>query len=192
MTPLQQLAYSIINYAHNEVNRWSYQGFGMLRYYLAPDWRLHIWDPDRAVDGVSTVHTHPWSATSHVLSQGMADIQYRWVSDPGGDTARQRILCGEGGGLKGDSEFGRLVRFSGSVMTLSPGATYSFSADTIHRSVPDRGAVTLLQRIFSDDSDHADVFFNRRAGWGSAEPRPATPEEVEHFQALALDFEGWE
>jgi hypothetical protein len=83
--------------------QWSIQGFGMLRLYLAPDVRLHVWSESHQVPNVSLIHDHPWHFTSHVLSRKIANVRYR--IEPIGEHTHtmERIRCGPGGGALGDS-----------------------------------------------------------------------------------------
>lgn len=56
--------------------------------------------------------------------------------------------------------------------------------------MPSRGAVTVVKRTFSRQRDRASVFYQGEDGWIDASVRVATPDEVRHFTALAL--ERWE
>lgn len=168
---------------------WSLQGFGMLRCYLDPEkqFRLHIWDPARAAYEVSTLHNHPWDFTSVIISGEVADRTYlvREVDLATRNTHwRQRIQCGEGGGLCGGRQ-GVQVRPLQTNLYRN-GATYGHVAETVHESIPSAGAVTLIRRHFHPDTEHADVLWPVDKVWVSAEPHPATKDEVEHFTRLAL------
>ena len=169
---------------------WSLQGFGMLRLYLPNDRRLHVWSSDHAVEGVSTIHTHPWHFTSTVLSGQVEDVLYcnppcvRIASRP---YRVARILCGEGGGIEGDPA-GRPTRLGTCARVVYlPGQQYRRRASDIHSSNPKPGTVTLVERKPLADCDHAEVYWPDGGDWVSAEPRRATPLEVAEITSAALE-----
>ena len=65
------------------------------------------------------------------------------------------------------------------------GSSYAQSANEIHESFPTPGTVTVVERTFLPDSEHAYVYFTGEK-WGEATPRPATPEEVGAITGHAL------
>jgi len=172
---------------------WSIQGFGMLRAYLAPDevYRLHIWDTKQmSVEDVSTVHDHPWDLDSRIISGMLCNQRYGVVGhSPCGSLGEpwkaQRIRTGEGGHPLEEPQEWWLRRQT--LEVYHPGATYHQDAPEIHESIPTRGCVTVVKRTFSRPRDIATSLYKNTPEWVSAEPRPATPQEVEHFCALALD-----
>lgn len=171
--------------AHPFDRDWSIQGLGMLRTYLDDERveRLHIWDTDQAVGDVSTIHDHPWDFTSRVV-RGRIRNQ-RFVAHGNGSAPEffmAQIVCGEGGGLIGEPWRARIC--SEGVESYSTGEGYSMEAPELHESFPDRGAVTVITRKFHADKDIATVCW-RTGEWVSAEPRPATRAEIEHFVSVA-------
>lgn len=177
---------------------WSMQGLGMLRCYLnGEDLRLHIWDPEQAVDGVSTLHTHPWDMDSLVVCGRVVNQRFlertidpKLESDvnPRTEYMRQMIQCGEGGGLYGEPAPIYLEPQPPEIVTAGYG--YSQRASEIHESRPDPGTVTIIRRRVPEDGhpDFANVYWPADQEWVSAEPRPATRTEVLKFttQAIAL------
>lgn len=168
---------------------WSLQGFGMLRAYLGSDkrTRLHIWDDRYAVDNVSTIHDHPWDFESLVLS---GSIQNRIIGAMLGDPSHhvQRIVCGPGGCAlhrERDMRVGTL-----SQRVYKPGQEYGQAADWLHESIPSRGAVTIVSRTFKEQTEQARVCFPIGTDWVSAEPRPATGDEVASIVGHALNAWG--
>lgn len=119
---------------------WSLQGFGMLRHYLTPTVRLHVWASAFRVKNVSTIHDH-------------------W-------------------------DFRR-----GPIEAFEPGHWYEQRADEIHESLPVDGTVTLVERHFRADTEHARVYYSTPA-WVSAEPRPASRREI--AAAVRLAIARWE
>lgn len=161
--------------------KWSLQGFGMLRLYLSKDVRMHVWHPDFAVKDVSTIHTHPWDFTSHIIAGSIKNVLY--AEQPVGEKFyRQTIRCGEGGcALPGAAE---VLLHERAVEVLNAGQSYDENAEEIHESFPAPGTVTIIERRFKEDTEHAFVYHT--GTWVSAEPRNATPEEVTAITQIAL------
>lgn len=165
---------------------WTIQGFGMLRLYMSPEVRLHVWDPARAFPGVSTIHTHPWDFKSDILVGSLTDRLYvDWIGNGAAAThSRQQIACGAGACTTGEATNASLrVQHE---ITYCPGSGYSMRADEIHESFPARGCVSLITRRFKADTEHADVFFPLNTTWKSSEPRKATPDEIRSMCDNAL------
>lgn len=171
---------------------WSLQGFGMLRLYLSKTVRLHVWNSSKAVPNVSVIHTHPWHFDSHVIAGQIINVRYV-ISDvyPGRACVPHqyaKILCGMGGGIaKGELKEERGVKnlCELPLEIYKEGATYTQSADEIHKSLPTDGTVTIVTRRPLDDPDHAYVFWEK-GDWVSAEPRKATDDEVMEYCQAAL------
>ncbi len=165
---------------------WSLQGFGMLRLYLDDDkrFRLHVWDGRYAVPGVSVMHDHPWSFLSLVIAGEVKNCRFS-LHPHGVGYMRQVIKCGAGGGPVGEPE---VVKMRGDQPEIyGVGDCYSQLANEVHVSVPMDGTVTLIERIFNDDTEHAHVFWPEGTEWVSAEPRLATEEEVRKICLGALE-----
>lgn len=168
---------------------WSIQGFGMLRCYLSTEVRLHIGDSRFKVPDVSTVHDHPWDFTSYIVAGQVT--QYRFVEHPTDGEGFQRsiIRCGVGGGLV-RAECGveapeQVFLRRSDIETYVAGQWYSQRADEIHESLPADGTVTIVERQFKADTEHARVYYQTPA-WVSAEPRAATPREIAEAVGVAL------
>ena len=157
---------------------WSVQGFGMLRTYLdsGKRFRLNIWDSELAVPNVSLIHDHPWDFVSYVISGRFTNIRY--FKDPNGDEYDWMIIrTGPGGGPEGADGTTRMLPSIRPEYYL-PGNYYTQSAEEIHKSVFADGTVTLNDRIYRPDADHATVFWPHGEQWVDAEPRAATLDEV--------------
>lgn len=166
---------------------WSIQGFGMLRTYLDDErvGRLHIWDQEQAIEDVSTVHDHPWDFTSRIVRGYVKNVKFRFLGDRhlgGGHMRVAKIRCGEGGGITED--LGRQRIGMDRTDIFGPGDAYSMFAPELHETFTSPGAVTVIERSFHADRDIATVCW-REGEWVSAEPRPATRHEIEHFVRLA-------
>jgi hypothetical protein len=98
---------------------------------------------------------------------------------------RQTLLCGAGGGLRGGPELVHL--WEGPLERYETGERYEQTADEIHVSTPERGTVTLVEREFLADAEHAHVFWPAGEEWGSAEPRLATADEVAAILGHSLE-----
>lgn len=165
---------------------WTLQGFGMMRLYLDDEQveRLHIWDVGEAFPNVSTIHDHPWDFDSRIVAGQMLNQRYV-IGDPGTgqfDLHSSKLRTGEGGHLIGEPfrvgcERRLVERYVG-------GDEYHQDAPEFHESIPEAGTVTVINRKFHTERDVAQVCWFA-GGWGSAEPRPATEDEIEHFTHLA-------
>ena len=183
--------------------RWSYQGLGMLRLYLSSDVRMHIWCPRFAVKNVSTIHSHPWDFESEIVCGWVVNriwdvafdgfgtswkpnhIRDAYAVDPPTHTLG-RIRCGEGGGLVPDFA-PRPVRLRSREHSYVAGDKYTEEALLLHESFPEDGTVTIVTRRPLPDPDHATVCWPIGEEWVSAEPRPATANEVAIFTNAALE-----
>lgn len=166
---------------------WTVQGLGMIRLYLDPEQRerLHIWDPGSATPDVSTIHDHPWNFTSRIVVGRLENQRYVVDGREPGDFLMQRLRCGIGGGLIDEPR--RVTVVGHPLETYYPGDRYHQDADEFHESIPSPGAVTVITRDFRGNRDVATVCW-RTGDWVSAEPRPATRDEVVHFTNLAASL----
>lgn len=156
---------------------WSLQGFGMLRTYLDPEIRLHIWGKRFQVEDVTLLHTHPWNFNSLVVAGRVANIRFvKDASSPCMTMMEQEIKCGVGGHVSNDPQAVFLRK--GEREVYLAGDEYTQAAHEIHKSIPDDGSVTIIEREFLEDTEHAYVYYHPNAEWVSAEPRPAEPWEV--------------
>lgn len=186
---MKPLVENMLRFPHNY--EWTVQGLGMLRTYLSPELRLHVWNSQLRVPGVTMLHDHPWDFYSLIVAGEV--IQYRYFpvspyaedgrdgSDPEGGWGfepymMQTIVCGEGGGPAGDPEPIGLVQEPQECYV--EGQCYNQLATEIHQSLPRDGTVTLIRRHFRENTEHAHVFWTPDKEWVSAEPRPATAMEV--------------
>lgn len=182
MNITKQLVKSILENA--AAFKWSLQGLGMLRLYLSTEVRLHVWDSRYAVQDVSTMHDHPWSFDSIIVA-GWVD-QYRYTMDPKGDVFMFSVLqCGPGGCAK--TQPAPIWLTKGPCESYQEGGTYHQRHDEIHESIPEDGTVTIVTRTFREDTEHARVFWPNGTAWVSAEPRPATIEEVKDITSASLN-----
>lgn len=175
---------------HADAYDWTVQGLGMLRTYIEPELRLHLWNSGLVYDDVSTMHTHPWNFHSLIISGRVR--QHRYVkpldqigSPPGVvQWQEQKIKCGVGGCLVDTPRLVKLIEMPEEI--YRPGDTYHQSAAEIHTSFPDDGTVTLIEREMLDDTEHAYVYFPVDQEWVSAEPRPATDAEISEAVTCAM------
>lgn len=167
--------------------KWSIQGFGMLRLHVYDSVRLNIWLKKYRVPDVSLVHTHPWSFRSTIISGCLMNYRYYQSLDYDHLVGRlyscATIKPGPGGGLLEQQDQIRLVRQPFEMYRL--GDTYSQACDEIHMSDPYDGCVTLNYRVRIGD-DVAKVYWPINTTWVSAEPRNATPDEIQDFIDAAL------
>lgn len=168
----------------HEAFAWTVQGFGFLRTKIENVGRIHVWDSRLAVDHVSSMHTHPWSFRSTIISGEL--INARYCADVAGDMLYRssQIQTGEGGGLCGDD---LPVRLKLQCMDhYVAGDSYTQEAREIHRSMAQDGTITLLEREQGPADEKADVFWPFGTDWVSAMPRPAQEYEIQSAIGYAL------
>jgi len=160
---------------------WSLQGLGMLRLYLTPETRLHVWSRKHRVSGVTEIHDHPWGFTSHIVSGRIVNYIYREFC--GTSYVKQKIECGPGGVATGKPETTDLHLLSGA--GYGPGESYKQKAPEIHETIFSDGAVSLIEKV--GQGDYAHVFYLADKPFVSAEPRKATEQEVIEITRNALN-----
>ena len=167
---------------------WTLQGLGMLRTYVGPSHRLHVWDPRFAVEDVTDMHTHPWDMRSYVVSGEVR--QHRYARHPfqgeREEWTEQAITCGAGGGVCGGPVQVFLAREP--VEVYGPGESYSQTYNEIHSTSPEPGTVTLIERTVPEDGDPDTAYVYYRGEWVSAEPRKAEVMEVNEIVNSALEL----
>jgi hypothetical protein len=97
----------------------------------------------------------------------------------------QQIVCGPGGGVSAEKQPVHLESMQ--VCVYGPGSSYTREATDVHESIPKSGTVTIIERQFLPDTEHAYVYFRTDREWVSAEPREAKKEEVDAMARMALD-----
>jgi hypothetical protein len=163
---------------------WTVQGFGMVRTKLADAGRIHIWYGGLRVPEVSDVHAHPWELRSTVISGELINQRFGVVDSSGLRYTRSRIATGEGGGLLGEPEEVCLSVFPLEFYTA--GQFYKQAPDELHRTIPQDGTVTLLERQMGEPLQETVVLWPKGSQWVSAEPRPALDHEVSTAVGYAL------
>lgn len=175
---LYRLVQKVLEEPHSY--QWQWQGLGMLRLYLSDEVRLHVWFPRGSVPGVSTIHTHPWDFVSTVIVGRVVNQRYLCVTPrPEAEPYwRRPLICGPGGGLTAHpQEPVWIQRQPPEIYTA--GQNYFQKASEIHESDPAPGTVTAITRTFKADRDTAMVYWPKDTEWVSAEPRDATPTEID-------------
>lgn len=164
---------------------WTVQGFGFIRTKIADVGRIHVWDSSLATRIVSTMHTHPWPLRSTIISGELINQRFKETElDSGLAYMRSRIATGEGGGLIGDPEPVYLVPMVPE--TYWHELRYTQEPNEIHRSIPQDGTVTLIERPQGPPLEEAMVYWPRGTVWVSAEPKPAELYDVERVIGYAL------
>jgi hypothetical protein len=181
MNTIKLLVRSILE--HPLQYKWTLQGLGMLRMYLSPEVRLHVWNSAFKVKNASPLHTHPWDFESLVVAGSVQQYRYEEFEGhvPGEYSEKywkQTIKCGEGACTMTPKE--RVWLFKNKLETFVEGSTYTQEKNEIHESVPLDGTVTIVTRTFKGDKDTADVLWSPTMSdeFVSAEPRKADAGEV--------------
>lgn len=175
--------------------KWTVQGLGMMRTYIPGEYnfRLHVWNNKAKVPGVSVLHTHPWDFHSHVLAGRLVNHTFTEISrdklyPADGDlvVVKHQLKCGEGGGLQEYTH--RIILRPAATDEYHPGTTYAEFGIIPHYTEYIDGTVTLVRRypLTDGDPDMAYVYYLESEGWVSAEPRPATLEEIDEYCEAAL------
>jgi len=167
--------------------RWTVQGLGMLRLYINPSIRLHIWDNRIQVPDVTLIHTHPWDFTSQVIAGRLKDHIYeeiKSIEDNSFPAMKQRIQCGVGACLVGKPEYIHMKEKA--IVHHSHGHLYRHFAEDIHYTEFQDGTVTVITRKFKKDTEHAYVYMPNGEPFVSAEPIEATTEQVYGITQTAL------
>lgn len=154
----------------HDAYEWTVQGFGFIRTKLADVGRIHVWDSSLAAPKVSTMHAHPWPLKSSIISGEL--INQRFEENPDGRLRymRQAIKTGEGGGLTGEPKEVLLV--AAPPETYWAGCVYHQQPQELHRSIPQDGTVTLLERPLGPPLQETVVLWPAGTQWVSAEPQP--------------------
>lgn len=167
---------------------WSLQGLGMLRLHMPDNFRLHIWNHSFAYPKASPIHDHlQWGLKSTVLSGRI--INTRFAEWPGtANYLYATIKAGYDCHFLHDPKPIRLVEDI--IEHLKPGDHYYQQPDEIHWTKAMPGTVTIMQKYPSKEHKSARVFWPIDEEWGTAEPRPATPDERDRMVLSALQL--WE
>jgi hypothetical protein len=173
-------------------NRWTVQGFGMLRTYIPEGsgagnpkrFRLNVWSGKLAVPGVSIIHDHPWAFDSWIINGRFRNVRYVEDYHNGDGFKFMTIKCGEKGCAMSEPAMVRLRALP--TEHYKTGDKYHQDAHEIHASYYDDGTVTLNDRV--GDTEHAKVFWadEPHGYWVDAKPREATPDEIDSATSLAL------
>lgn len=164
--------------------QWTVQGFGMVRTKIYDIGRIHVWDSRLRVPLVSDVHAHPWPLRSTIISGELINQRFEVVETGQLTYNRQKIATGEGGGLLDSPEEVLLGALTPEV--YGAGDIYEQRPDELHRSIPQDGTVTLLERPMGEPLQETVVLWPRGTEWVSAEPRLAQQFEVERAIQYAL------
>ncbi len=173
----QALARAILESA--QAFKWTVQGMGFIRLHLPGNCRLHVWDARLRVPGVSMIHDHlQWALNSTILSGELVNrIYVESQGDWGGDPYDWATIK-PGAGCYFKSEPARTYLSPMiSPERLLAGDRYRQAPDVIHETQAADGTVTIIRKEPTPD-DSARVFWPSGTTWGSAEPRPATSDEV--------------
>ena len=166
--------------------KWTVQGFGMVRTKIANVGRIHIWDSRLRTQLVSDIHAHPWELRSTIISGELINQRFA-VDKEGMPYVHSRIATGEGGHLVGEPEDVCLI--PSSLEFYLPGMVYTQKPEEIHRSIPQDGTVTLLERQQGEPLQETSVYWPRGTEWVTAEPQPVA--EWQLSQAVQYALSRW-
>lgn len=165
---------------------WTLQGLGMLRLYIEPDLRLHVWDQRFAFPGATPIHDHlQWGLTSTVLSGELRNQRYNHSSYYGAPYKAMKIKAGIGCEKLETPSVVFLRKQESELYRV--GESYGQHPGEIHETIPRNGTVTIMRKTPTADPEAATVFWPADSEWGSAEPRPATSDEISIMTNYALE-----
>lgn len=165
---------------------WTVQGFGMLRTYLPDDMRLNVWSSTLSVKDVSLIHDHPWDFESYVVAGELRNTRLKPTPSFYAEPLQLEFrLIKPGEGLEFLTPSQRIDLFVSDTERYDEGMTYRQVAAEVHVSNPTDGTVTLNKRT-RRGPDQARVFWKVGKQFVSAEPRPATADEVSEVCCYSL------
>lgn len=176
---MQAMARHIIDNAKPEA--WSYQGFGMLRIYLAPEVRLHIWCPNQKAPDVTDIHSHPWNFTSWVVAGRIINREWQKMYAKPITHIAHKIITGENAEIL---ESHPVTLQIVSQASYAAGDRYPQDYHDIHQTEAVEGTVTIIVRK-RVTGDLAYSYATKNRPWVDARPRPATLSEIEYFTQCA-------
>ncbi|WOB06546.1 hypothetical protein [Piscinibacter gummiphilus] len=184
--PTKELARAILMNA--QAFEWSLQGMGMLRLHMGNNTRLHIWNDDFAAPGVSMIHDHlQWGLESTIVAGRLANLRYaRHATEVMGSRPFMMAVLKPGYGCYFKAEPAQVFLRPKTPEWYGPGDTYRQEPDEIHETSASNGTVTVMHKTPTND-ESACVFWPVGSEWGSAEPRPAKPGEVEAIVKHSLE-----
>jgi hypothetical protein len=172
-------------------HKWQVQGLGMLRTYLDPNTRMHIWHSKLNYCADSGWHTHPWDFSSFIVAGSIqnkkylkrVDGEFLGESEPpfkanGAWTPfmEQQIICGPGGCAMSEPKL--VYLFEAVNVQLYAGSTYAQRADEIHTTLPADGTISIITRKTVHEDGSANIYYPVGSTWSSAEARPAEDFEI--------------
>lgn len=170
-----------------EYDDWVIQGLGMLRLPLTPDGseRLHIWDPQRALNEQPSVHNHPWDIVESRVYFGQMGNQRYAISENGNlPMTASDVNCGVGSHLMGEPRPVAIAEVS-DFEVYEPGEHYAMDAEEFHNSFPVTGTVTIMKRNFKENRHLATICWAGDEEWKQANfTREATRGEILSFTGL--------
>ena len=169
---------SILSYPQDHT--WTASGLGLIRCYLSEDRsvRLHIWNSDLRVPGVSMIHTHPWHLFSTIVCGCIVDNTYE-EADASNDQFypyfRRKMRCGDDVQSLGKDAMVSLIKRQ--TKQYYPEDSYRHCPEDIHETEAAEGTVTVMTRVQSD-RDYAYIYWPGGTNFGDSYQRPATENEI--------------
>jgi hypothetical protein len=158
---------------------WEVQGLGMLRLRITKEVRLHVWHNGLVYsNSPSVIHNHPWDFESTIVVGSLRNVRYNEVKGLEPNHHVGMIVCGPGGGIVPRTIEPAHLEIS-QVDEYKAGDRYVQHSNEFHNTVFQNGTVTIIERHFKEDTEHARVGFKLDGTWESAEPRKATEEEIQ-------------
>lgn len=169
-------------------------GFGMIRCDIdGRDFRLNIWDRRFQTINVSTIHDHPWTLESLVMSGCVENVLYEDAGHAHDSDKKHYGVTIQPGPEANQIREPRKFKLDEIERTrFTRGQGYIQSGDIIHESLYVTGTVTLIRRTNRQTEgttgDAAKVFWPASHGekWVDARPQACTVEKVLDACSVAL------
>jgi hypothetical protein len=137
------------------------------------------------------IHDHPWSFNSLIVCGKLINWTYEVGPESwsmGQAYWMRRLKPGIGTMQIAPDEKVVLRQLSSPASGVYyAGDSYYQPWDMVHETAYDDGTITINARVRQGRPDEARVFFRKGDEWVSAEPRRATPDEIEMVCAKALE-----
>ena len=159
-------------------DKWTVQGFGMLRLHLSDQIRLNVWDSAlRYSPAPSMIHDHPWNFVSMIVVGRLWNQRYFRSVDKSKLRTHEEKTIRPGMDFSDLSDVTQVRLVPAKEEFYANGMQYTQGSWEIHESKCEDGTVTVNARKRVGD-DQAHVFWALGDPWVTALPRPAHSTEI--------------
>lgn len=163
---MMQLLQTVVDDPERYLNSRTFamQKLGLIRIPLFDtDCMVHVWDHDLREEGVSDIHTHPWSLKSVVYAGSIVDTTYHAEAFGPFPVNEYRIYPGEEAKVE---KLRACNLHTAQINRYRPGNVYFLKTNDIHSTGFESGTVTYVEKTRELLDDHAYVY--APGEWGDA------------------------